>query len=567
VVPAERTPEKSEIRTQGLVVLLLILWLLVGGISTTITATTTAETTHVTFDAEIETGTRADVEIVGVYPNPVTDGDRGEFIVIEVPNKANVSGWQLRDDESVVSLPNTTVSGRVALSTEPVAVENRTDKQAYSLTGEISLANGGERLRLVRDNRSITSIEYTDAPEGELYQQAGKQWKWQPLGVSDFPVIESINSTARVFVLPDAPEVPLKTLDSADDRILLGGYTFTSKRVASALVRAYRRGVHVEVLVESGPVGGITTREATVLDRLTAAGIAVHVLGGDRARYAYHHAKYAVVDDRVLVMTENWKPSGVGGRSNRGWGVVLRDSEIADGLAEVFRSDTGWRDTMSWQEFRQSETFEKPTPSFETYPSKFPPRTVQVERTRLLVAPDNAGRELVDLMDNATRSLRVVQVSIEGSDGMFTQAALRAAQRGVDVRILLSSAWYVEEKNRALTKRLNRRAAAQNLSLEVRLTEPNGRFEKIHAKGVIIDGDQVVVGSLNWNPYSARENREVVVVLSGERVGSYYSDVFDADWQGETGGQPLPLPVGIIAALGIAILLALVLAKTIDFER
>lgn len=541
-------PEKGSTRIQTVILVLLVVipvW------SPTIVADTTLSSD-------------TDIEIVGIYPNPVTDGDKGEFVIIDFPNRTNVSGWQLRDDESVVSLPNTTVSGRVVFSTEPAVVENMTDRRAYSLAGEISLANGGERLRLIRDS-TVDILEYTDASEGELYQQQDSgQWEWQPLGVSDFPVIESTRSTARAFVLPDAPEVPLETLDSADDRILLGGYTFTSERVANALVQAHRRGVHVEVLVESGPVGGITTREATVLDRLTAAGITVHALGGDRARYAYHHAKYAVVDNKSLVMTENWKPSGVGGRSNRGWGVVVRDSVITDGLAEVFASDTGWRDTTSWQEFRQGETFEPPSPSFGTYPSEFQPDTMQVKRTRLLVAPDNAGRELVELMDNATRSVRVVQVSIEGPDGMFTRAALRAAKRGVDVRILLSSAWYVEEENRALAEHLNRRAAAKNLSLEVRLAEPNGRFETIHAKGVIIDSDQVVVGSLNWNPYSARENREVMVVLSGEEVGSYYSTVFEADWQGE---QPLSLPVGVIAALGIAILLALVLAKTIDFER
>jgi phosphatidylserine/phosphatidylglycerophosphate/cardiolipin synthase-like enzyme len=557
VVPAERAAEKRA-KTQVLVLILvltLVLCVLVSGISTAIAA----ETTPTTSDA----GREAGIEIVGVYPNPVTDGDKGEFVIIDVPNGTNVSGWQLRDDESVVSLPNTTVSGRIVLSTEPTAVENATDRQAYSLAGEISLANGGERLQLVRDN-AVDVVEYTDAPEGELYQWDDGQWVWQPLGVTDFPVIESTHSTARVFVLPDSPKVPLATLDSADDRILLGGYTFTSKRVASALVQAHRRGVHVEVLVESGPVGGITRREASVLDRLTAAGITVHVLGGDRARYAYHHAKYAVVDNNALVMTENWKPSGVGGRSNRGWGAVVRDSVIADGLTEVFMADTGWRDTMSWQVFRQRETFEPPSPAFEEYPSKFPPRTVPVKRIQLLVAPDNAGQKLVELIDNATRSLRVIQVSIEGLDGTFTRAALRAAQRGVDVRMLLSSAWYVEEENRVLAKRLNRRAKTQNLSLDVRLVEPR-RYETIHAKGVIIDGDQVVVGSLNWNPYSARENREVMVVLSGEEVGSYYSNVFDADWQGGTGGERSPLPVGVIAALGIAILLALVLAKTIDF--
>lgn len=186
-----------------------------------------------------------------------------------------------------------------------------------------------------------------------------------------------------------------------------------------------------------------------------------------------------------------------------------------------------------------------------------------VERTRLLVAPDNAESELIDLIDNATDEVRVVQVSVAGPDGPFTKAVLRAARRGVDVRLLLSNEWYVSDENSALAERLNRRAADRNLPLEVKLAEPNDRYGKIHAKGVIVDGEHVVVGSLNWNEASARENREVAVVLTGEEVGNYYESVFDADWTGGTGNE---LPVGIIVAVGILVLVALVLAKTIDFE-
>jgi cardiolipin synthase len=46
---------------------------------------------------------------------------------------------------------------------------------------------------------------------------------------------------------------------------------------------------------------------------------------------------------------------------------------------------------------------------------------------------------------------------------------------------------------------LEEEAAADDRPLEVRLADPNGAFEKIHAKGLIVDDDQVVLGSLNWN--------------------------------------------------------------------
>lgn len=505
-----------------------------------------------------------DAEIVGVYPNPIAEGDRGEFVVIEVPNTTNVSGWQLRDGESNVSLPNTTMSGQIVLSTEPAAAKTVVDAPVKPLTGKLSLSNSGEQLQLIADNTSIDTVEYDTAPEGERYQRESDQWEWQPLGSTDFSMLEAGPASARAFVLPDAPEVPLQTLDSATDRILIGGYTFTSEQVATKLIQAHRRGVHVEVLVDGGPVGGISTPEATVLDRLADSGVEVHVLGGERARYTHHHAKYAVVDNRSLVMTENWKPSGVGGQSSRGWGAVVNDSALTDRLTAVFLADTGWNDTTSWAEFRRNETFEPAEQSFKSYPSQIDPEQVPVERTRLLVAPDNAESELIDLINNATEEIRVVQVSIAGPDGPFTKAVLRAARRGVDVRILLDSEWYVEEENSALVEHLNRLAADQDLPLEAKLAEPNDRYEKIHAKGVIIDSEHVVIGSLNWNENSARENREVAVILTGDAVGSYYEAVFKADWTGETGDG---LPVGIIAAIGVLIVVALVLAKTIDFER
>lgn len=504
------------------------------------------------------------IEIVGIHPNPVAEGDAGEFVVIEIPEETNVSGWQLRDGESNVSLPNTTVNGRVVLSTEPEAARAVIDAPVKPLTGELELANSGERVRLVGNDGPIDAVEYDTAPEGERYRRDGEQWEWQPLGSTDFSALQTGSTSARLFVLPDAPDVPRETLESATDRILLGGYTFTSERVATELVRAHRRGVHVEVLVESGPVGGITTREAAVLDRLASAGVEVHVLGGERARYDYHHAKYAVVDNRSLVMTENWKPSGVGGRSSRGWGTVVDDRALTDRLAAVFVADTGWKDTTPWPAFRRNETFETADRAVESYPSEIAPEQLPVERTRLLLAPDNAESELIGLMDNATEEIRVVQVSVAGPDGPFTGAVLEAARRGVDVRILLSNEWYVKEENSAIAEHLNRLAAERDLPLEVQLAEPNDRYGKIHAKGVIVDSEHVVIGSLNWNEGSARENREVAVVLTGDAVGNYYEKVFAADW---TGGTDDGLPVGIIAALGILVLVALVLAKTIDFER
>ena len=70
----------------------------------------------------------------------------------------------------------------------------------------------------------------------------------------------------------DAAGVTRERLDSADERIYIGGYTFTSKSITEPLLSAVADGVDVRVVLDGAPVGGITRRQATQLDRLVAAG-------------------------------------------------------------------------------------------------------------------------------------------------------------------------------------------------------------------------------------------------------------------------------------------------------
>jgi len=502
--------------------------------------------------------------IAAVYPNPVAEGDQGEFVVLSVPDGTELGRYELGDEDGSLTLPNRTVAGRVAVTTAPSLVRNLTDVPVAHANGSVALANGGDQLRLTRGNDTVATARYRDAPAGEIggFDERGAV-TWRPLGQTDRPVVTATGGQARAFTLPDAPEVPLEPIRNAEERILLAGYTFTSERVADALERAVDRGVDVHVLLEGKPVGGISHRQARVLDSLVDAGITVELLGGPHGRYAYHHAKYAVADDRAVVLTENWKPAGTGGRGSRGWGVVVSQPRVVDGLAETFHADAEWRSARPWSQVRRGRSFETSAAANSSYPQSRPAETVPVERTRLLVTPDNAGDEVRAALDDADDSIDVIQMRIDGPDQRFLRATVRAARRGVDVRILLSSAWYVEEENRRLVEHLRAVAEREGLPLSARLADPDGAFEKIHAKGAVIDGDQVLLGSLNWNGESVSQNREVVLSLEGEAVGEYYRESFEADWGGE--GEQRSLPVGIFAAVAGCLLLAGLVARRIEF--
>ncbi|MEF8756815.1 MAG: phospholipase D-like domain-containing protein [Halobacteriales archaeon] len=507
-----------------------------------------------------ELGTFDRATIVAVYPDPVVDGDRGECVVVDLPATGGVN-WSLADGEGTIRVPEPPGGGQVAVSDDPSVVCNRTDARTVAVEDMLRLSNSGEVLALRADDVTVDTVAYDSAQTASWYRNGS----WHPLGATDFDPVAVPGRTGRVFVLPDSPEIPLALLRNASDRILLAGYTFTSERIARALRSAAERGVAVRVLLDGAPVGGLSGREARLLDRLVAAGVEVRVLGGPRARYDFHHAKYAVVDDRAVVVTENWKPSGTGGRSSRGWGVVL-GGPTADRLARVFRADAGAPDAIRWEEYRteRERSTEEEAGSSRSYPARFQPRRVSVDEVEVIVAPDNAGRSVRRILRSANSSIRIIQMRIDGRNDPFLRVSLAAARRGVRVEILLSSARYVREDNRELARWLRRLAREEGLPLAVRLAEPRSTFEKIHAKGVVVDGERVLVGSLNWNEESWRNNREVLVVVHGREAAAYFERVFRSDWRG--GVWRLPVAVG--TAVALAWLLAVVrVGRWVSFDQ
>lgn len=521
-------------------------------------------------------------EIVDIYPNPVPSGDSGEFVTIEFPADAVREDYRLADEHTTVPLApgpwaetgtnasdaglhgtnsSSAVGGRtVTFSTDVGATTRLTDRIVAPLSGRLRLANGGDVVRLQRNDTVVDSVQYDSAAEGEVLHATTRQW--EPLGATNRPIITGNASTVEAFVLPDASDRAVKLLAGAKNRVLLAGYTFASERVVTELEAAIARGVSVEVLVDGSPIGGMTATSATLLDRVDRAGADVRLIAGERARYRHHHAKYAVVDREALVTTENWSPAGTGGRSSRGWGVITSDESIVEGLATTFVQDTEWVDAIPWDDY--APTLVEQDVATGNYPTEFEPANISVNHSRLLVTPDNAAGEIQSLIDGATESLDVYQVSIGGRNMPFVQALISAAERGVEVRILLSSAWYSEDENEQVATWLNDLATAHDLPLSVRLATPGNAYEKIHSKGLIIDRDTAVVTSINWNNNSIRNNREVALVLSSDSVGTYYGSVFDADWERDGGGWTIPL--GIALAVLAAFILAILAARTISFD-
>jgi phosphatidylserine/phosphatidylglycerophosphate/cardiolipin synthase-like enzyme len=71
----------------------------------------------------------------------------------------------------------------------------------------------------------------------------------------------------------------------------------------------------------------------------------------------------------------------------------------------------------------------------------------------------------------------------------------------------------------------------------VRLLAQNGFNEavfkvqgKVHNKGIIRDGEQVLVSSQNWSGDGFLRNRDAGLIIEDRAVAQYFARVFDNDW-------------------------------------
>lgn len=444
-------------------------------------------------------------------------------------------------------------------------------------TKDLRLGNEQDRLVLSSGKTVLQAVAWPGdvvPKEGQIHIYADGGWdrRMMMIGQSQLAPETYHNVTLTAFVSPDSSaEVFYDAVTSAHRSIDLNVYELTDQAIAEALIAAAGRGVSVRVLLEGGPVGGISPAEKAVVRSLQEHQIPVMLLGGVsgvHARYRYDHAKYLVIDDQaVLVTSENFKPGGFpeeGTSGNRGWGVLVSDPRVAAYFSRVFSLDWTGPDIAQAQAGPGGAEEE----ASGTFQARSPAATFSGTTVTPVLAPDTSSL-ITEMIASATRSVRIEQAYIKntsaGTLNPYLDAAVADARRGVTVQVILDSAWFNVDDlkdNDEMVILINQIAAAEHLPLEARLADLSAQdLVKIHNKGVIVDDKRVLVSSINWNTVSPTENREAGLIIDSPEVGAYYAAVFATDWdargsssKGKAGGAGFdPLKVGIAGVVLVLI--------------
>jgi len=408
-------------------------------------------------------------------------------------------------------------------------------------------------------------------------------WDWlrfaQPVWVE-----HPAGMTGRLFVAPDNLYVGIAAaLAEARDSIWLETYDLEHRPLVELLVAKAAAGVEVRVLLEGGPVGGLSDRTRWSAQQIVAAGGRVHFMIDDGGvtddRYVYQHAKFAVVDGRhLLVSTENFNhdampPDATDGETlgRRGYAVLLSVPELVARAQAIFLADNdpAHADIFAWQ--AAHPTYGAPPPGFvmprpsdrsgyavrHPAPLSFNDMTAAV----LFSAPESSlyPGPLLALLEAAGRGDVILAQQLYEQPFWGTgasepvqdpnprlEALIAASRRGATVRLLLDAFFDTPSNprsNAATVTYVNALARREGLDLAARLGNPTGLG--LHAKLHVLSlsgsgraGRWVVLGSLNGGEVSHKLNRELAVALASATAHAHLSEVFWADWA--TAVEPAP---------------------------
>jgi cardiolipin synthase A/B len=309
----------------------------------------------------------------------------------------------------------------------------------------------------------------------------------------------------------------IAAIDGAQRQILLETYIWkgdaVGERFKRALIAAAERGVDVYVIFDS--FGNLVVPPAfkRFPPSVKVLRFPVYAAGWrffDVTRYGRDHRKILVVDEAV----------GFVGGYNIGsaYATEWRDTHVritGPGVWDLKRAFADFWNLNRRKRFRASER-----PLLLETSSMWEPK-IRFHRNvpRLWVFPIRSM--YLEAFARASRNIYLTTAYFL-PDQDFVDALKEAAQRGVDVRILIPL-----KSNHIVTDWISRGYFSLLLEAGVRIFRYNGAM--IHAKAATIDGTWVTVGTANIDRLSLTGNYEINVEIIDESLARVQEDIFELD--------------------------------------
>lgn len=502
---------------------------------------------------------------------------------------AILNGWTVRriasdgtSFESEITNLQINASASVKLSNDVVALELFEEGElldmASAMENPIFLLDSGMALQLIHPTGIVAdTVVYKNGPvdsegwEGVslsepvsgidnliLYRGDGcglltdtnqsVDWhqRWGRLGASDFCGDVTFNDATSITPLI-APEYGLMDLlnwiDGAQTSLRVHLYILQSSELTQALIDANNRGVEVTVVLNE-PEDWWNSNDKQAQEsyayELKKEGLSVHWFGGSGDDpYLYLHSKVAVRDDAsVWIGSGNWKPSSLpydGDRGNRDWGILVDSTDLATSVLSNMDYDEGSMYVQPVSSTPPTNSYAIPEPQViqqntaQTYIGTF--------EGKLLTCPDDCVDGLTEMIQSADDeillSLQYLDLNWKWGWGEnpVVSALEQAAMEGISIRLIINGA-YLDEDIQDVVNRINNDWNITNgWDTSAVIMSEDDDVMKLHNKGAIVDGETVLISSINWGDSAMVRNREMGLIVTSTEIASPYVASWYADWE------------------------------------
>ncbi len=369
--------------------------------------------------------------------------------------------------------------------------------------------------------------------------------RWGRLGASDFCADSSFDDATTITPLIAPEHGLMDILDwiaGAQTSLHVHMYIIQSSELAQALIDAESRGVDVTVVLNE-PEDWWNSNDKVAQEAyayyLKTEGVDVYWFGGSGDDpYLYLHSKVAVRDDAsVWIGSGNWKPSSLpydGDRGNRDWGILVDSVQLAINV----------RANMVFDEnsmYVQSVSSTPPTNSFvipgaQTIDQNTADPFTGTFSGKLLTCPDDCVEGLTEMIQSAESeillSLQYLDLDWKWGWGEnpLISALQQAASDGVSIRLIINGA-YLDEDIQDVVDRINNDWNITNeWDASAIIMSEDDDVMKLHNKGAIVDGESVLISSINWGDSAMVRNREMGLIITSTEVAAPFVASWYADW-------------------------------------
>jgi cardiolipin synthase len=295
--------------------------------------------------------------------------------------------------------------------------------------------------------------------------------------------------STRLIVQPDDGVEPVREfVNSAENSLLIKQFTFTEPSLIAAVIDRQKAGVDVRVMLNPARSGGDRANDETY-EQLQNAGIAVQ---WSNPNFYVTHEKSIVVDEKAaLVATFNLMEKYF--TLTRDYGIITENPYHVAQIVDVFNADWEHRDWVC-----------------SAYEG-------------LLWSNSNSRYHMAQFIDTATQRIDVQHPKYV--DAVILERLASAADRGVKVHVLCGgkhgiSEWDILDTFASL-RTLRRFGAKVHKQKNLR----------VHAKLIIVDDAQALVGSMNIDRSAFDLRRELGITIDDAAAVARLKEVFTTDWE------------------------------------